>query len=960
MGLGSGPSVGGQRPRNNNFTIEGVDNNNKSVTGFLATVPNDAVENLSVLTNQFNPEFGHSSGGQFNTVIKSGTNSFHGSLYEYGRNRNLNAVDNTFVNQGLTSNPRFDSNRFGGTIGGPILKNKLFFFTNLEWQRIGLIGAVGGTVEAPTQAGLAAIEATPGISATNLGVFEKYVPVAPASDGSTLTFSGNRNIELGAISITPPAWQNYMNWVQSVDYNISEKDQLRGRFIYNKLDEIDTQAQLGAFFTTQPFRWDLFNLSEYHTFTPNVTNEFRIGFNRYDNTTPAGNFKFPGLDVFPNIQLDDLGGGLNIGPDPNAPQFTIQNFYQVVDNISWVKGAHTLKFGGEYREYISPQGFTQRARGDYEYNTTELFLKDVSPDNFGQRSSGSNTYYGNQKAVYFYLGDSWRTTSHLTLDYGIRYEYTTNPTGENVQALNSLIDRPNLIVPQVGQPLVYRKPQAPKNNWAPRVGFAYSPGTSGNTSIRGGFGLAYDVLYDNIGILSVPPQIGATFNVDPHALTPGFFASGALPGGGTGVTQLSAADALSLTSSWIPPHTRWPYTLSWNLGVQHSFARNYTGEIRYVGTRGNNLDVQNIFTLQSPLTPQNALPLFMQAPAQSTVDSLTSNLSALNSLDPFVPAYENAGYTQPFITGFLPIGWSTYHGLQTSLSRRFTNGLQFNVSYTWSRTIDNSTADFHSTDLTPRRQQDFQNTAAEKGVSALNRTHRLTIAAIYDLPYFKNGNWVKKNLLGNWEFAPIYTYESPEWVSVQSAADANLNIDSAGDRAIFNAHGVPGTGSDVTPLCKSTLPSFASCGENDYDPTVNKTPGPGNFDSTPYLVAYQANNPNAQYIRALPGMLANSSRNTLASEPTNDIDMGIYKSLKFGERFAFRFGAQIANIINHPQYIPGTNPGSGLGVNDVNGFNSFGTTYKSYLTPGNANFNNPKSVFSSNARTMAIMVKVTF
>jgi hypothetical protein len=132
LGIGVGPSVGGQRPYNNNFTVEGVDNNNKAVTGNLITVPNDAVENFTLLANQFDTEFGHSSGGQFNTTIRSGTNTFHGSLYEYFRNRNLNAVDNAFVLQGLTSNPRFDSNRYGATFGGPIIKNKLFFFTNFE------------------------------------------------------------------------------------------------------------------------------------------------------------------------------------------------------------------------------------------------------------------------------------------------------------------------------------------------------------------------------------------------------------------------------------------------------------------------------------------------------------------------------------------------------------------------------------------------------------------------------------------------------------------------------------------------------------------------------------------------------------------------------------------------------------------------------------------------------------
>src|SRR4029077_5678878 len=168
---------------NNNFTVEGVDNNNKAVTGNLITVPNDAVEDFTLLANQYNTEFGHSSGGQFNTTIKSGTNSFHGSLYEYFRNRNLNAVDNAFVLQGLTSNPRFDSNRYGGTFGGPILRNKLFFFTNFERQPVSLTATAGGQVLTPTADGLAAIAADPGLSATNFGIFKQYVPVAAtASD----------------------------------------------------------------------------------------------------------------------------------------------------------------------------------------------------------------------------------------------------------------------------------------------------------------------------------------------------------------------------------------------------------------------------------------------------------------------------------------------------------------------------------------------------------------------------------------------------------------------------------------------------------------------------------------------------------------------------------------------------------------------------------------------------------
>ena len=508
LAAGSGPSVGGERPRNNNFMIEGVDNNDKTVTGALTTVPNDAVAGFTLLENQFSVEYGHSSGGQFNTVVKSGTNNFHGSLYEYFFNRNLNAIDAIYARKDPTApkNPRYDNNRYGGTFGGPIIKDKLFFFTNFERQRFAFASTSGGAVDTPTAAGLAAIATDPNLSATNFGIFKKYVPLAATGSGC-IPYNGKSNktvvssfvapangscaagnIETGAVSIVAPGYQNYENLVGSVDYNISDHDQIRGRYIYNKEDQIDTTAQLSAFYLVKPTRWHLLTLSEYHTFTPTVLNEFRGSFNRFVNPTPAGNFKYSGLDQFPNITLQDLGSGLNIGPILNAPQTYAQNFYSAVDNLSWTRGSHSLKVGAEFGWYISPQTFTQRQRGDYQYNETQMYLEDFSPDLFGERSSGAITYYGNNKHIYWYGQDTWRVNPHLSLDYGIRYEFTTLSQGEGLQTLNQVSNDPNIIVASVNQPLLFNKPQVPKNDWAPRFGFAYSPGTSGTTSIRGGIG----------------------------------------------------------------------------------------------------------------------------------------------------------------------------------------------------------------------------------------------------------------------------------------------------------------------------------------------------------------------------------------------------------------------------------------------------------------------------------------
>ena len=192
-----------------------------------------------------------------------------------------------------------------------------------------------------------------------------------------------------------------------------------------------------------------------------------------------------------------------------------------------------------------------------------------------------------------------------------------------------------------------------------------------------------------------------------------------------------------------------------------------------------------------------------------SLDGLTTTLAGLKAPGSFIPEFANAGFNQNNIVADSPNGYSIYHGLQTQLNRRFSNGLMFQAAYTYSRTIDNSTADFFSTSLTPRRPQDFQNWDAERSVSPLSRTHRFTLAAVYDLPYFKQGNWLMRNIVGNWGFSPVYTYESPQWATVQSAVDSNLNGDSAGDRAVFNPGGYAEQGR-ASLRCASRCPALAS------------------------------------------------------------------------------------------------------------------------------------------------------
>lgn len=961
LGAGSGPSVGGQRPRENNFTIEGTDNNDKTVTGPMVTIPNDAVANFTVIQNQFSPEFGHSAGGQFNQVVISGTNSIHGRAYEYFQNRNLNGIDATVANQfagtGVAPyNPRFDDNRFGGQVGGPIFKDKLFYFANFEYNPIGQAATPSSPACAPTAAGWATILAQPGVSANNVNGFSQYA-TAPqvAGPGSACPTSVTVNgaaIPTGVLPIIAPNYINNTALVTSMDWDVSGKDQVRGRYIYNKQIAIDTGAELPQFFTNLRTPFHLVTLAEFHTFSPSIGNEFRIGFNRNYANTPVPSFKFPGLDAFPNLTIDELNS-INVGPDPNAPQYATQNTYQLTDNLSWVKGNHTLKVGVDLRKQIDPQLFIQRSRGDYEYSTLQDFVDDQVPE-FGQRSFGAVGYSGDDYMIGWFANDIWKITKNLSLNLGLRYEYLSVPAGWKQQSLNEVANDPGLIT--------FGAPQAPKDDFMPRIGFAYSPGTSGNTSIRGGYSMGYDVLYDNIGTLSRPPQIGSTTNCPNPVCQNPFLANGGIPPqASTGITILNQAQARAATSSWLPPNTKYPYAESWNLGVQHVF-KSYTAEVRYVGSRGVHLPTQNIlnFVPGANSTPGYNVPTFITAPSQAQINALTTVYGSSNPAcfipNPqcptgsgdlvgsmlygyndtgtgpggfYDPNYLNAGFYSP-ITAFIPAGASKYNGLQTQLQRRLTNGLQFQAAWTWSKTADNSTADFHSTDITPRRPQDFRDLSDEWANSLLDHAHRVTVQVAYDVPWFAHdSNWVKKNLLGNYEFVPVYTWESGQFGTVQSGIDSNMNADAAPDRAIFNPSGTPGTGSDVTPITNNTACSLPPC-----------------------IVGWQAVNPNAQYIVAGQGSLANSSRSNLQTPPINNFDITAAKHLKFGERYQVDFLAQAFNMLNHPQFVTGK-------INDIETFGVTGAARNNFL-PASQIFDTPSKNFPSNARSMQLALKFSF
>jgi hypothetical protein len=750
---------------------------------------------------------------------------------------------------------------------------------------------------------------------SNTGVFGTADPVS---------------IPLGNVLVSAPNYTNNTDLTTSGNWTISPKDSFRIRYIYNNITGIDTSASLPVFYQTEPEKFHLAALSEYHTFTSNLTNEARLGFNRFYQNVPSGNYSFPGLDAFPYVLPYDLDFAL--GPDGNAPQWTIQNLYELTDNISWVKGKHNLKFGFDGRKFIAPSNFTQRGRGDYEYDAVTEYLHDVAPTAFGERSTGLfSNYYGDQTEFFGYGNDVWHLTEKLTLNYGLRYEFTSVPVGERLQAENSAASVAGLIS--------FGAPQPQYKNLLPRVGINYAPDQ--NTSIRAGFGMGVDVLYDNLGTLSKPPQVSTTFDVgnspSPNPGDPNFLTNGGLPSTWTFKT-IPAQQAATVA---YVPNQKLPYAENWSLGVQHVFHQDYTAEVRYVGTRGIHLPTQIQLNIQPRVTAANQLKTYFTAPSDGELASLPNTYATIAANSNIISAFASNNFTSK-ITSYQPASESNYNGLAASLNRRFAHGLLIDSAFTWSKTMDDATATVNSTSLTPRRPQNSQDVSADYSRSALDRKFRYTLAATYDLPYFKTGSWVEKNLLGNWEVSPVYTFESPEYFTVLSGVNSNLNGDSTGiDRTIVNPSGAKGTGSAVSPLYDPSRASLCATGAQ-----CNNN-----------LVGYLALNPNAYYIEAGKGTLPTASRNSEPTQHTNNLDATASKKFSFTERYTLSFQAQAFNVFNHSQFIPG----------NLDNVNDTGTQVATYQTVSaqsgsvtNPGFNQPGNVFVANARTLQLSLKLDF
>jgi hypothetical protein len=948
---GVGGAIGGNRPRNNSFVVDGVDNNDVSVTGPIQYVIPEAVGDFTLLTNQFSAEYGHSTAGQFIVNTKSGTNDYHGEAFGFVNNRNFNSLDNltkaAIARGDLARAPRFDWLRTGGAAGGPVVKDKLFFFGAYQYATLGQASTPGNVSFVPTANGFATLNSLAttsgsGVSQVAVNALTNVLPASPVADSSqVVTVTNNATgasvpIEVGALTPAAPNFFTQHDFQTNGDINLGDH-RVSLRFAYDHFRAPFVSAfPLPVFTGGQQFDAKSATISDVYSIRPNIINEFRAGYRRSQLATGVPNIPPPGnLDVYPNLIIEQLGG-LELGPDGNSPQSNVLNQYQWVDNLSISKGAHNFKLGVDARLWIAPGVFLPRQRAEFRYSSLDRFVKDAVPDNLALRGVGDGSFAGNQKGVFWFVQDDWKLDPRLTLNLGLRYEFITNPRDDAKQAINSAADLQNPTNASL-PPLLFRVPRQDINNFGPRIGFAWDIFGDHKTSMRGGFAIAYDVIFQNLPSLQLPPQLQQELGVEQAcvSLTPkpswcpapspnpavpyneefivangtNFLANAGLPG--TFIPQtLSPADARAGTQGLIVD-TVAPKTETWSLSVQRELSTNYGLELRYVGTRGISLPAQIRRNAARVPSDNLFLPTFFNTSDVPANVSLTAP-SLADFRNAAVRPYAADGFVSN-ITAFDPAASSTYHGGSVEFTRRFSslggwgNGVFLRTGYTFSKAIDNATNELFTSQVNPRRPENFLDLRAERGRSTIDHPHKFTIAAIYEFPkYTGESSWLA-HVLNQWEMSTSYIAESGQPVTALSFIDANGNGDAAGDRAILNpGFTAQNTATDVNAVCRNAGTGVTSI----VAPGVC---GAGN------IVGYVAVNPAAHFVRARPGARTNLGRNTLDSPGLNNWNMSFFKKTRMTERASIEFRADMQNVFNHGQAILGSGNISGFNTNAING-----------------------------------------
>lgn len=796
-------NVNGAPSRANGFFLDGVDINvpEQGVIAFPPLI--EATREFQIQTSLFNAEYGRFSGSIVNLVTKSGTNGWHGSAYEYFRNDALDAND-FFNNANGLARTVLKLNQFGASIGGPLRRNGHFVFGAWEANRLRQgTGPFASNLPTAAQRG-GLISYNSFTDSNGNGRYDAGEPTAPA----TLNLAGSVAPITSAVLngfIPPPnaniIGANYIaNGIQKMDedaftirtdHRLTDRDQVSVRYLYDDqrqfypFDIFFTSASLPAFPFPNPEKRQSVAISHTHSFGGGLINEFRFGLNRQVNPIPSGTTIDPATIGLPNgVIQNEYGRGLPIirvtgfggtGGQPLTDNLgastTNRTLYQFIDNVAWSRGAHSVKFGGEIRRSLTNQSQYRALRGALTFSGARNgVITQAVPGNAAAAaladfllglpaqisiSSANPTRGFRTTAGIGYAQDEWRVSNRLTLNLGMRYEIDAPITEVNGLLSNLLPGVGNFVV---GSDELPRLHKMDKNNFAPRVGFAYRLTGDGKWTTRGGAGIYHDngTFQDRFrtarsnapfAVTNIVNQSGAARTALDFPLTTG-----------TAQTFLALLGSGAATGAGaIDVNYRTPYAMQFNLNVQHEFSNHLLGEVAYVGRRGLNtsrvVNINQIAAVNSLAVTGFGLP----------VGSRPFNTTSI----PTGARFSNDVLSQQFN------GQATYHALQARLERRLGGGTSFLASYTWSKSIDNvSGIGTGADDLA----QDSYNLAAQRGLSNFDVPHKFIFSSTWALPFGRNRGYFSKaapiveSIVSDWQLNGILIYQSGQPFTVTVGA----------------------------------------------------------------------------------------------------------------------------------------------------------------------------------------------
>jgi hypothetical protein len=896
-GFGQQLTISGARPQQNNYRLDGVSLNDYangapgSVLGGSLGV--DAIQEFSVLTSNYSAEYGKTSGGVVNAITRSGTGAFHGSAYEFLRNSALDAR-NFFDGPQI---PSFKRNQFGGSIGGPIIKERTFFFFDYEGIR--------------QSKGITAVTTVPSLDARNGMIHDK--------DGNPITVTIDPNIQKalafyhlpnGPVTDNPDIAQYRFSGQQVVnenfyttrlDHKISEKDSMSGTYLFDKTPYTSPDGVNDVLLTTKSSR-QIAVLEETHIFKPSFANSVRFGYN-YENVDNNQGAKalvpeaadtslgtFPGRTA-PQIFVSGLTTFLG-GVGGESAYFYHWNTFQLYDDAFINKGTHTIKFGFAAERMELEIKALSDPNGIFHFNNLQTFYANI-PSRF-QGGIASTLSPRNLRQTLFggYIQDDWRFKPNLTLNLGLRYEMVTVPTetAGKLSVLRNLSDA----APHLGDPF-FNNPTT--KNFEPRVGFAWDPFHNGKMAVRGGFGM-FDVL-------PLPYQ----FTLLTTLAAPFFqYTSINNPGAGSFPNNLPPLPSNKLRATYIDPNPKRNYVMQYNLNIQYQLTPSLTSLVAYVGSRG----------IHQPYRPDDAdivLPtltsagyLFPKVDALGNLFSPTCNQLDPGGSDPDTCAppnriNENYGSER----GMFYEGQSYYNALEAQLAKRMSHGFQVQGTFTWGRSIDTSSATvagdaFGNSIASPSF---FFNPRASRAVSDFNVARTVVINGLWELPSPKSITGPARFLTEGWQLGLIFTASTgiPFTATFGTGGDPNGTL-SSDDWAYPNRLG----GSGCQSLTNSGNP-------NNYIKTqcfaVPVAPNQAFFDANcdpapPSLGAALA--PGDLRCFNLKG---NSGRNIATSPGLIDVDFSVFKNnyiRKISETFNVQFRAEMFNVFNHANFGPPVTP----------------------------------------------------